>query len=184
MGDKDNYKLIANNKKAYFDYFIEDTWEAGIALHGTEVKSVRMGKCSIKEAFIRVEDGEVFVYNMHISPYEKGNIFNKDPLRVKKLLLHRHEVNKILGEVTQKGYTLVPLQVYLKGSLVKVQVGLGRGKKLYDKRDTIAKKDQRREAEKDFKIKNLCYISGVVKVSTGYLKSEKQAARSCVKCQN
>ena len=155
MGDKDNYKLIANNKKAYFDYFIEDTWEAGIALHGTEVKSVRMGKCSIKEAFSRVEDGEVFVYNMHISPYEKGNIFNKDPLRVKKLLLHRHEVNKILGEVTQKGYTLVPLQVYLKGSLVKVQVGLGRGKKLYDKRDTIAKKDQRREAEKDFKIKNL-----------------------------
>lgn len=155
MGDKDNYKLIANNKKAYFDYFIEDTWEAGIALHGTEVKSVRMGKCSIKEAFIRVEDGEVVVYNMHISPYEKGNIFNKDPLRVKKLLLHRHEVNKILGEVTQKGYTLVPLQVYLKGSLVKVQVGLGRGKKLYDKRDTIAKKDQRREAEKDFKIKNL-----------------------------
>lgn len=155
MGDKDNYKLIANNKKAYFDYFIEDTWEAGIALHGTEVKSVRMGKCSIKEAFIRVEDGEVFVYNMHISPYEKGNIFNKDPLRVKKLLLHRHEVNKILGEVTQKGYTLVPLQVYLKGSLVKVQVGLGRGKKLYDKRDTIAKKAQRREAEKDFKVKNL-----------------------------
>ena len=155
MGDKDNYKLIANNKKAYFDYFIEDTWEAGIALHGTEVKSVRMGKCSIKEAFIRVEDGEVYVYNMHISPYEKGNIFNKDPLRVKKLLLHRHEVNKILGEVSQKGYTLVPLQVYFKGSLVKVQVGLGRGKKLYDKRDTIAKKDQRREAEKDFKIKNL-----------------------------
>ena len=143
------------NKKAYFDYFIEDTWEAGIALHGTEVKSVRMGKCSIKEAFIRVEDGEVYVYNMHISPYEKGNIFNKDPLRVKKLLLHRHEVNKILGEVTQKGYTIVPLQVYLKGSLVKVQVGLGRGKKLYDKRDTIAKKDQRREAEKDFKVKNL-----------------------------
>ena len=155
MGDKDNYKLIANNKKAYFDYFIEDTWEAGIALHGTEVKSVRMGKCSIKEAFIRVEDGEVYVYNMHISPYEKGNIFNKDPLRVKKLLLHRHEVNKILGGVSQKGYTLVPLQVYLKGSLVKVQVGLGRGKKLYDKRDTIAKKDQRREAEKDFKVKNL-----------------------------
>lgn len=155
MGDKDNYKLIANNKKAYFDYFIEDTWEAGIALHGTEVKSVRMGKCSIKEAFIRVEDGEVYVYNMHISPYEKGNIFNKDPLRIRKLLLHRHEVNKILGEVSQKGYTLVPLQVYLKGSLVKVQVGLGRGKKLYDKRDTIAKKDQRREAEKDFKVKNL-----------------------------
>ena len=154
-GDKDNYKLIANNKKAYFDYFIEDTWEAGIALHGTEVKSVRMGKCSIKEAFIRIEDGEVYAYNMHISPYEKGNIFNKDPLRVKKLMLHKHEINKILGAVSQKGYTLVPLQVYLKGSLVKVQVGLGRGKKLYDKRDTIAKKDQRREAEKDFKVKNL-----------------------------
>lgn len=124
MGDKDNYKLIANNKKAYFDYFIEDTWEAGIALHGTEVKSVRMGKCSIKEAFIRVEDGEVFVYNMHISPYEKGNIFNKDPLRVKKLLLHRHEVNKILGEVTQKGYTLVPLQVYLRVVLSRFRLDL------------------------------------------------------------
>ena len=152
---KQTKKLIANNKKAYHDYFIEDKYEAGISLAGTEVKSLRMGRCSVKEAFIRIEKGEVYVYNMHISPYEKGNIFNKDPLRVKKLLLHRHEVNKILGEVSQKGYTLVPLQVYLKGSLVKVQVGLGRGKKLYDKRDTIAKKDQRREAEKDFKIKNL-----------------------------
>ena len=148
-------KMIANNKKAYHDYFILDTYEAGIALAGTEVKSLRMGKCSIKESFVRITNDEVMIYGMHISPYEKGNIFNKDPLRVKKLLLHRHEVNKILGEVTQKGYTLVPLQVYLKGSLVKVQVGLGRGKKLYDKRDTIAKKDQRREAEKDFKIKNL-----------------------------
>ena len=152
---KESIKLIANNKKAYHDYFIDDKWEAGIELFGTEVKSIRMGKCSIKEAFVKIDKGEVYVYGMHISPYEKGNIFNKDPLRVKKLLLHRHEVNKILGEVTQKGYTLVPLQVYLKGSLVKVQVGLGRGKKLYDKRDTIAKKDQRREAEKDFKIKNL-----------------------------
>ena len=152
---KTEKKLIANNKKAYHDYFLEERFEAGIELHGTEVKSMRMGKCSIKEAFVRIENGEVIVYGMHVSPYEKGNIFNKDPLRVKKLLLHRHEVNKILGEVTQKGYTLVPLQVYLKGSLVKVQVGLGRGKKLYDKRDTIAKKDQRREAEKDFKIKNL-----------------------------
>lgn len=155
MSDKDSYKLIANNKKAYFDYFIEDTWEAGIVLSGTEVKSVRMGKVSVKEAFIRIEDGEVYAYNLHISPYEKGNIFNKDPLRVKKLMLHKQEINKIMGEVTQKGYTLVPLQVYLKGSLVKVQIGLGRGKKLYDKRDTIAKKDQRREAEKDFKVKNL-----------------------------
>ena len=152
---KEAMKLVANNKKAYHDFFIDEKYEAGIALHGTEVKSLRMGKCSIKEAFVRIENGEAFIYGMNVSPYEKGNIFNKDPLRVKKLLLHRHEVNKILGEVTQKGYTLVPLQVYLKGSLVKVQVGLGRGKKLYDKRDTIAKKDQRREAEKDFKIKNL-----------------------------
>ena len=152
---KENVKLIANNKKAYHDFFIEDKIEAGISLAGTEVKSLRQGKCSIKESFLRIERGEVFIYGLHISPYEKGNIFNKDPLRVKKLLLHRHEVNKILGEVTQKGYTLVPLQVYLQGSLVKVQVGLGRGKKLYDKRDTIAKKDQRREAEKDFKVKNL-----------------------------
>ena len=152
---KTEKKLIANNKKAYHDYFILEKYEVGLVLHGTEVKSLRMGKCSIKEAFVKIDKGEVYVYGMHISPYEKGNIFNKDPLRVKKLLLHRHEVNKILGEVTQKGYTLVPLQVYLKGSLVKVQVGLGRGKKLYDKRDTIAKKDQRREAEKDFKIKNL-----------------------------
>ena len=155
MGDKDNYKLIANNKKAYFDYFIEDTWEAGIALHGTEVKSVRMGKCSIKEAFIRVEDGEVFVYNMHISPYEKGNIFNKDPLRPKKLLMHKSEIRKLTGKLTEQGYTLVPVEVYLKGSLVKVEIALAKGKKLYDKRQDIAKKDMRREAERDFKVKNL-----------------------------
>ncbi|MCI8371781.1 MAG: SsrA-binding protein SmpB [Lachnospiraceae bacterium] len=148
-------KLIANNKKARFDYFIEDTYEAGIALHGTEVKSIRMGKCSIKESYVRIENGEVFVYGMHVSPYEKGNIFNKDPLRVKKLLLHQHEINKIAGKLAVQGYTLVPLQVYFKGSLVKVEIGLGRGKKLYDKRQDIAKKDQRREAEKQFKVKNL-----------------------------
>ena len=153
--EKANIKLIANNKKAYFDFFIEEEYEAGIALHGTEVKSLRMGKCSVKESFIRIENGEVYVYNMHISPYEKGNIFNKDPLRVKKLLLHQAEINKISGKVAQKGYTLVPLQVYFKGSLVKVKVGLARGKKLYDKREDLAKKDQRREAEKDFKVKNL-----------------------------
>lgn len=152
---KESTKLIANNKKARFDYFIDDTFEAGIALHGTEVKSLRMGKCSIKEAFVKIENGEVYVYNMHISPYEKGNIFNKDPLRVKKLLLHKYEINKIAGSLVQKGYTLVPLTVYLKGSLVKVQIGLARGKKLYDKRQDIAKKDQRREAEKNFKVKNL-----------------------------
>ena len=122
---------------------------------GTEVKSVRMGKCSVKEAFIKVEKGEMYVYGMHISPYEKGNIFNKDPLRVRKLLLHRSEINKIGGKIAEKGYTMVPLKVYLKGSLVKVEIGLARGKKLYDKRQDIAKKDQRREAEKEFKVKNL-----------------------------
>ena len=124
-------------------------------LHGTEVKSLRMGKCSIKEAFIRVEDGEMYIYGMHISPYEKGNIFNKDPLRVKKLLLHKYEINKLLGKIKEKGYTLVPLQVYFKDGKVKVEIGLARGKKLYDKREAIAKKDQRREAEKEFKVRNL-----------------------------
>ena len=148
-------KMIANNKKAYHDYFIEDKYEAGIVLHGTEVKSLRMGKCSIKEAFVRIEDGEVFVYGMHVSPYEKGNIFNKDPLRVKKLLLHKYEINKLLGKIKEKGYTLVPLQVYFKDGKVKVEIGLARGKKLYDKREAIAKKDQRREAEKEFKVRNL-----------------------------
>jgi len=152
---KDGLKLIANNKKAYFDYFIEDKYEAGVALHGTEVKSIRMGKCSIKESYIKIEDGEVFIYGMHISPYEKGNIFNKDPMRIKKLLMHKYEINKLNGKLQQKGLTLVPLQVYLKGGLVKVEVGLARGKKLYDKRDSLAKKDMKREAEKEFKIRNL-----------------------------
>ena len=148
-------KLIANNKKAYHDYFIEEKYEAGISLAGTEVKSLRMGRCSIKEAFIRIEHDEVFVYNMHISPYEKGNIFNKDPLRVRKLLLHRQEIRKIQGHITQKGYTIVPLSMYFSGSLVKVEIGLAKGKKLYDKRQDIAKKDQRREAERKFKVSNL-----------------------------
>ena len=152
---KESQKLIANNKKAYHDFFIDETYECGIALHGTEVKSMRMGKCSIKEAFIRIEDGEVFVYGMHVSPYEKGNIFNKDPLRVKKLLLHKYEINKLLGKIKEKGYTLVPLQVYFKDGKVKVEIGLARGKKLYDKREAIAKKDQRREAEKEIKVRNL-----------------------------
>mgnify|MGYP002535101942 FL=1 len=155
MAKKTGMKLIANNKKAFHDYFIEDTYEAGIALAGTEVKSLRSGKCSIKEAFVRIEDGEVFVYGMHVSPYEKGNIFNKDPLRVKKLLLHKYEINKLLGKIKEKGYTLVPLQVYFKDGKVKVEIGLARGKKLYDKREAIAKKDQRREAEKEFKVRNL-----------------------------
>ena len=144
-------KLVANNKKAYFDYFIEDTYEAGIALVGTEVKSIRMGKCSIKESYIQIEKGEVYVYGMHISPYEKGNIFNKDPLRTRKLLLHKTEIAKLKSGVEQKGYTIVPLTVYLKEGLVKVSIGLAKGKKLYDKRDSIAKKDQKREQEKEFK---------------------------------
>ena len=152
---KESQKLIANNKKAYHDFFIDETYECGIALHGTEVKSMRMGKCSIKEAFVRIEDGEVFVYGMHVSPYEKGNYFNKDPLRVKKLLLHKYEINKLLGKIKEKGYTLVPLQVYFKDGKVKVEIGLARGKKLYHKREAIAKKDQRREAEKEFKVRNL-----------------------------
>lgn len=155
MAKEKGTRLIANNKKAYHDYFIEDTYEAGIALAGTEVKSLRMGKCSIKESFIRVEDEEVFVYQMHISPYEKGNIFNKDPLRVRKLLLHKSEIRKLIGQQKMKGYTLIPLRVYFKDSLVKVEVGLARGKKLYDKRDDIAKKDIKREAERDFKVRNL-----------------------------
>lgn len=155
MAKKKGVKLIANNKKAYHDYFIEDKYEAGIALAGTEVKSLRMGKCSMKEAFIRVESGEVYVYGMHISPYEKGNIFNKDPLRVRKLLLHSYEIQKIDAKLKEKGLTLVPLQVYLKDSLVKVEIGVARGKKLYDKRQDIAKKDQRREAERNFKVQNL-----------------------------
>ena len=153
--DKNNFKLLANNKRAYFDYFIEDKWEAGISLYGTEVKSIRMGKVSIKESYIKIENGEVFVYNMHVSPYEKGNIFNRDPIRVRKLLLHRAEINKLSGKITEKGYTLVPLQVYIKDGLVKVEIGLAKGKKLYDKRDSIAKKDVRRENEREFKIKNL-----------------------------
>ena len=152
---KESIKLIANNKKAYHDYFIDEKYETGIELYGTEVKSVRMGKCSIKEAFVRIDKGEVWIYGMNISPYEKGNIFNKDPLRPRKLLMHRAEINKLDSKVAVKGYTIVPLQVYFKGSLVKVEIGLARGKKLYDKREDIAKKDQRRELEREFKVRNL-----------------------------
>lgn len=151
----DHFKLVANNKKARFDYFIDETYEAGITLVGTEVKSLRMGKCSIRESFVRIDNGEVMIYGMHISPYEKGNIFNKDPLRVRKLLLHRQQINRLSAALAQKGYTLVPLRVYFKGSLAKVEIGLARGKKLYDKRADIAKRDQRRESEKEFKVKNL-----------------------------
>ena len=150
---KEEMKLVANNKKAYHDYFIEEKYEAGLVLHGTEVKSLRQGKCSIKEAFIRIEKGEVYIYGMHISPYEKGNIFNKDPLRVKKLLLHKQQIRKLIGNSTEKGYTIVPLQVYFSNGRAKIEIGLAKGKKLYDKRQDIAKKDQRREAEKEMKIR-------------------------------
>lgn len=148
-------KLVANNKKAYHDYFIDEKYEAGIVLHGTEVKSLRMGKCSIKEAWVRIQDGEVWVYGMHISPYEKGNIFNKDPLRPRKLLMHKAEIGKLLGKVKEKGITLVPLQVYFKNGRAKLEIGLARGKKLYDKREELAKRDMRREAEREFKVRNL-----------------------------
>ena len=148
-------KLVANNKKAYHDYFIDEKYEAGLVLHGTEVKSLRMGKCSIKEAWVRIQDGEVWVYGRHISPYEKGNIFNKDPLRPRKLLMHKAEIGKLLGKVKEKGITLVPLQVYFKNGRAKLEIGLARGKKLYDKREELAKRDMRREAEREFKVRNL-----------------------------
>ena len=152
---KENVKLIANNKKAYHDYFIEEKYEAGIELHGTEVKSMRLGKASIKESFIRIDKGEMYVYGMHVSHYEKGNIFNKDPLRIKKLLMHKYEISKLAGKISEQGYTIVPLELFFKDGKAKLEIGLARGKKLYDKRNDIAKKDQRREHEREFKIKNL-----------------------------
>ncbi|MBR3636758.1 MAG: SsrA-binding protein SmpB [Lachnospiraceae bacterium] len=148
---KEAKKLIANNKKVYHDYFIEDTYEAGIVLHGTEVKSLRMGKCSIKESFLRIENGEMMIYGMHISPYEKGNIFNKDPLRTRKLLLHKSEIMKLVGKTKEKGFTIVPIEVYFKDGRAKMLIGLAKGKKLYDKREDIAKRDMKREAEREFK---------------------------------
>ncbi|MBR5269809.1 SsrA-binding protein SmpB [Anaerotignum sp.] len=148
-------KLIAQNKKAYHDYFIEETIQAGISLAGTEVKSLRAGKCSLKESYIQIKDGEAFIYNMHISPYEQGNIFNKDPLRPRRLLLHKVQIRKWDHEVRAAGYTIMPLKVYFDRSYVKIDIALAKGKKLYDKRDTIAKNDVRRQAEKDFKIRNL-----------------------------
>ena len=153
--NKEGRKLVANNKKAYHEYFLEEVYEAGIELHGTEVKSMRMGKCSIKESFIRIDKGEVWIYQMHVSPYEKGNIFNRDPLRPRKLLLHRTEINKLLNKTKETGYTIVPVEVYLNNGLVKMKIALARGKKLYDKRADIHKKDMKREAARDFKVRNL-----------------------------
>ena len=143
-----NIKIIANNKKAYHDYFIEDKYEAGIELFGTEVKSVRQGSVNLKDSWINIKDGEAFIMGMHISPYEKGNIFNKDPLRVRKLLLHRREIDKLFGLVKQDGYSLIPTSLYLKGSYVKVEVALAKGKKLYDKRESEAQKSAKRDIER------------------------------------
>ena len=151
VAKNDSFKLIAQNKKAYHDYFIEDTYEAGISLAGTEVKSLRGGKCSLKESYIEEKHGEMLILGMHISPYEKGNIFNRDPLRTRKLLLHDYEIRKLSAQAQTKGYTIVPLKVYFKGSLVKVEIGLAKGKKLYDKRETIAKRDMEREARREAK---------------------------------
>jgi SsrA-binding protein len=150
--EKEHTKLIANNKKAFHDYFIEEQYECGIVLVGTEVKSMRMGKCSIKESWVRIENGELWIMGMNISPYEKGNIFNVDPLRVRKLLMHRSEIVKLDNKVSRDGYTLVPLDVYFSKGRAKVRIGLAKGKKLYDKRETIAKKDRAREAARDFKV--------------------------------
>lgn len=151
---EESKKLIANNKKAYHDYFVDEKFEAGIVLVGTEVKSLRMGKCSIKEAFIGIDKGEMFIYGMNVSPYEKGNIFNKDPLRPRKLLVHGYEIDKLSGKIKEKGLTLVPLEVYFTKGKAKVLFGLCRGKKLYDKREAIAKKDYERETRREFKDSN------------------------------
>ena len=151
MAKKPGIKLIANNKKAFHDYFIEDTYEAGIALAGTEVKSLRMGKCSVKESFVRITNDEVMIYGMHISPYEKGNIFNKDPIRPRKLLMHKKEILKLYGTLKQEGLTLVPLSLYFKNSRVKVELGLCKGKKLYDKRNDMARRDAKRTIDRAMK---------------------------------
>lgn len=152
--NKSNIKIISQNKKAYHDYFVEERYEAGVELFGTEVKSIRAGKVNIKESYCDIKDGEIFAVGMHISPYEQGNVFNKDPLRPKKLLLHKREILKLFGLTAQKGYTLIPLQIYLKNSRVKVEIGLCRGKKLYDKRDDMARNDARRDMERAFKSHN------------------------------
>ena len=155
MSEKANTKTIAQNRKAYHEYFVEESLEAGIELFGTEVKSLRKGACNLKDAWCSIDDGEIFVCNMHISPYEQGNIFNRDPMRVRRLLLHKKEIMRLLGQTKQKGYTLIPLSLYFKNSRVKVQVGLCRGKKLYDKREVEAKRELNREAERAMKNKEI-----------------------------
>ncbi len=153
MSDKKGTKLIAQNKKAYHDYFILETYQAGIALKGTEVKALRQGRCNLKDSYVKIENNEAFIKNMHISPYEQGNRFNHDSLRDKKLLLHKYEINKLIGASTVDRHTLIPTKIYFSGSYVKVDIAIAKGKKLYDKRQDIAKKDQKRAAEKDFKLK-------------------------------
>ena len=150
----DGRKIIANNKKAYHDYFVDETMEAGIQLFGTEVKSLRAGGVNLKDSYCTIEDGELFATGMHISPYEKGNIYNRDPLRDKKLLMHKREILRLLGKVGQEGVTLVPLSMYFKGSRVKVELGICRGKKLYDKREDLAKKQAARDVERYTKSRN------------------------------
>ncbi|MCL2674844.1 MAG: SsrA-binding protein SmpB [Defluviitaleaceae bacterium] len=149
--DKSGIKLIATNKKAYHEYFIEETFQAGIELVGTEVKALRLGKCNLRDSFVRIEGGQAYVENMHISPYEQGNIFNRDPLRKRRLLLHKYQINKLHGASTRDGFTIVPTRIYLERSLVKIDIAIAKGKKLHDKRDTIAKKDRQREAQQEFK---------------------------------
>ncbi len=152
MADKKNQnRTIAQNKKAYHDYFVDETYEAGIELFGTEVKSLRQGKANLKDAWCAIQDGEIFVRGMHISPYEQGNIFNRDPMRVRRLLMHKKEIARLFGLVKQEGVALIPLSLYFKGSRVKLQVGLCRGKKLYDKRQSEAAKDAKREIERAMK---------------------------------
>ncbi len=151
MAEDSGIKLCANNKKAFHDYFIDEKYECGIELYGTEIKSIRQGKVSIKEAYVDIENGEAFVEGMNVSPYEKGNLFNREPLRKRKLLLHKSEITKLGEAVKAKGFTLVPLEVYIKRGRCKVQIGLARGKHMYDKREDIRKKDMRREAERNYK---------------------------------
>ena len=153
----ENTKTIAQNKKAYHDYFVEETYEAGIELFGTEVKSIRLGQVNLKDSWCDIDNGEMFIKGMHVSPYEKGNIFNRDPMRAKKLLMHKKEILKLFGLVKVQGYTLIPLALYFKGSRVKASIGLCRGKKLYDKRDTEKEKDDKRHIDKEIKNRNNSY---------------------------
>jgi SsrA-binding protein len=155
MPEKRKQRLVAQNKKAYHDYFVDETYQAGIELYGTEVKSLRQGKCNIKDSYVVIREREAFIVGLHISPYDHGNIFNRDPIRDRRLLLHRYEINKLLGATTRDGFTVVPLKVYFDGSYAKIDIALAKGKKLYDKRHDIAKKDMRRELEKEFKVKNI-----------------------------